>query len=41
VITIGSMALAFGASVGIGILAGLFPAFKAARMNVIQALRYD
>jgi putative ABC transport system permease protein len=41
VITIGSMALAFGASVGIGILAGLIPAFKAARMNVIQALRYD
>jgi putative ABC transport system permease protein len=41
VITVGSMALAFGASVGIGILAGLFPAFKAARMNVIQALRYD
>ncbi len=41
VITFGSMALAFGASVGIGILAGLFPAFKAARMNVIQALRYD
>lgn len=41
VITIGSMALAFGASVGIGILAGLFPALKAARMNVIQALRYD
>ncbi len=41
VVTFGSMALAFGASVAIGILAGLFPAFKAARMNVIQALRYD
>jgi len=41
VITVGSMALAFGASVGIGIVAGLFPAVKAARMNVIQSLRYD
>lgn len=41
VITLGAMSLAFGASVAIGILAGLFPAVKAARMNVIQALRYD
>lgn len=41
IITWGSLALAFGASVTIGILAGLIPAFRAARMNVIQALRYD
>ncbi len=40
-VTVGSMALAFGASVTIGVLAGLIPAFRAARMNVIQALRYD
>ena len=33
--------LAFAASVTIGILAGLIPAFRASRMNVIQALRYD
>jgi putative ABC transport system permease protein len=41
VVTFGSMAMAFGASVTIGIFAGLIPAFRAARMNVIQALRYD
>ncbi|HAB18150.1 MAG TPA: ABC transporter permease [Verrucomicrobiota bacterium] len=41
VITAGSMLVAFGASVAIGILAGLIPAFRAGRMNVIQALRYD
>jgi putative ABC transport system permease protein len=41
VVTLNSMLLAFGASVTIGVLAGLFPAFKAGRMNVIQALRYD
>lgn len=41
VITLGAMAVAFGASALVGVLAGLFPAIKAARMNVIQALRYD
>jgi putative ABC transport system permease protein len=41
VVTVGSMSLAFAASVLIGILAGLIPAFRAARMNVIQSLRYD
>jgi len=41
IITFSAMAFAFGASVLVGVLAGLFPAIKAARMNVIQALRYD
>ena len=41
VITWSAMALAFGFAAVVGVLAGLFPAFKAARMNVIQALRYD
>jgi len=41
IITWPAMAVAFGFAVGVGIVAGLFPAIKAARMNVIQALRYD
>ena len=41
IITFGAMALAFGSSVGIGILAGLFPAFKASRLSPLVALRYD
>ena len=41
IITWPSMAIAFGFSILVGVVAGLFPALKAARMNVIQALRYD
>jgi putative ABC transport system permease protein len=41
VVTVTAMALAFSASAGIGVLAGLLPALRAARMNVIQSLRYD
>ena len=37
----GSVLLAFGISVGIGILFGYLPARKAARLNPIDALRYD
>ena len=39
--TLGSVAIAFGVSVGIGVLFGYLPANKAARLNPIDALRYD
>ena len=39
--TVGAVVMAFGISTGIGILFGYLPAKKAARLNPIDALRYD
>ena len=39
--TLGAVLLAFGISVGIGVLFGYLPAQKAAKLNPIDALRYD
>lgn len=41
IITIGALTVAFACSALVGVLAGIFPAIKAAKLNPIQALRYE